>query len=494
MDTFENNTPQQEEIRSSEKQFAPQEPVVSQEPVPVQEEARPEPQKPRQRVSPYADSPYEVQHRQPEPYRYVPRNEPAEKPVKKKNPGLFGKIVAAVAAVAVLVTCGVTVATVNTQLNYSRNRINQLNQKVQQLEQQLEQQEVPEDNRDPVADAVSSSGSMTPAQVYAANVDSVVAISVTVQGFEYGQVMEGTSSGSGFILTEDGYVVTNYHVVEGATAISVVMHDDTSYPATLVGQDSTNDVAVLKVDAQGLPAARLGSSSALNVGDMVVAIGNPLGELNATQTVGYIGGKDREVTTGGTIINMLQTDAAINPGNSGGPLFNMDGQVVGITTAKYSGTTNSGASIEGIGFAIPIDDVLGIIGDLQNFGYVTGPYLGVTVQNLSEEVMEVTGIRGVHVLTVEPGYCAEKAGLQPGDIIVALDSKPTTSITDLTRTLRDYEPGDEVTIVVIREGERLELTGILDEKPQTLNQPENTMPLPEEGNYEDWYDYFFGQD
>ena len=198
---------------------------------------------------------------------------------------------------------------------------------------------------------------------------------------------------------------------------------------------------------------------------MVVAIGNPLGEPNFTQTVGYVCGKDREVTTGGTIINMLQIDAAINSGNSGGPLFNMNGEVVGITTAKYSGITGSGASIEGIGFAIPIDDVMGIIEDLQNFGYVTGAYMGVIVQNMSEEIIDTFGTAGAYVVEVEPGYAAARAGLQPKDIIVAVDGSEVRSITDLTRILRNYNAGDTATLTVIRNFVKMELSITLDEKP-----------------------------
>ena len=332
---------------------------------------------------------------------------------------------------------------------------------------------------------------MSPAQVYNQNVGSVVAINVQVDNYYYGQ---SATAGSGFILTEDGYIVTNFHVVEGASAVSVSFMDGTELPTTVVGFDSTNDVAVLKVDAQGLPAARLGSSSVVNVGDMVVAIGNPLGELNATQTVGYICGKDREITTGGTIINMLQTDAAINPGNSGGPLFNMAGEVIGITTAKYSGTTSSGASIEGIGFAIPIDDILGIIADLQAYGYVTGAYLGVTVQNVDSSVSDIYGFSGAYVIGVEPGYAADRAGIRAKDLIVSLEGKEISNITDLTRALRDYDAGDVVVIGLIRNGVRMEVSVTLDEKPRNLEQPvpEYEEEMPSEGDYEEWYDFFFG--
>jgi serine protease Do len=229
--------------------------------------------------------------------------------------------------------------------------------------------------------AVPAEG-LTPGQVYAQNKKSVVAISCSAKVNQYGQIGTVTSSGSGFVLTEDGYVITNYHVIEGAEIVNVITYDGTEYRAMVKGYDANNDLAVLKVDVEGLPAAKIGSSNDLIIGDMVVAIGNPLGELTSTQTVGYISGKDRDVSTDGTLINMLQTDAAINPGNSGGPLFNMKGEVIGITTAKYSGTTSSGATIEGIGFAIPIDDVTKMIADIMAYGYVTGAYLGVSVADI----------------------------------------------------------------------------------------------------------------
>lgn len=198
-------------------------------------------------------------------------------------------------------------------------------------------------------DTVSNPGALTPAQVYAQNVQSVVAI--TNQGVKNGTFGQEsfTGTGSGFILTADGYVLTNHHVIDGAQTITVTLYDGTEYTARLVGSDSISDVALLKIEAENLPAVTIGDSDGLDVGDQVAAIGNPLGELTSTQTVGYVSAKDRSVNTDGTILNMLQTDAAINSGNSGGPLFNMNGEVVGITTAKYSGSTSSGASIEGIG-------------------------------------------------------------------------------------------------------------------------------------------------
>ncbi|MGN1016200.1 MAG: trypsin-like peptidase domain-containing protein [Faecousia sp.] len=474
-----------------EEQSGSSEPVYAEpagEVPPRQEPVRPA------RKSPYENSPYErpMENRQ-EQFRYEPQPRPAKAAKKHRSAGRFWRGALAVCLVAVMVAggCLITARSVN---NTWRKNTEQTTMKLEQRIQELEQKIQEQDSKAPVSgSAVASTGGMTPAQVYQQNVDSVVAISVTVKTQSFGQIMEGSSSGSGFILTEDGYVVTNYHVVEGGTSITVIMNDGTQLEAKVVGSDSTNDVAVLKVEAQNLPAVTLGSSSELIVGDMVVAIGNPLGELNSTQTVGYVCGKDREVTTGGTIINMIQTDAAINPGNSGGPLFNMNGEVIGITTAKYSGTTSSGASIEGIGFAIPIDDVMGIIGDLQSYGYVTGAYLGISVQDVASEFSSAYGISGACVVSVEPGYAAERAGVQPRDIIVALNGQDITSITSLTRALRGYKAGDTVQLTVIRSGEKLTLDVILDERPQNLGST-STVPdqeqMPSEGNYDEWYEYF----
>ena len=335
---------------------------------------------------------------------------------------------------------------------------------------------------------------MTPSQLYASCVDSVVAISSTVTATGiYGNTSTGTSSGSGFILTDDGYIVSNYHVVENSTALTVTTHDGTEYEAKLVGKDATNDVAVLKVEGENMPAVTLGSSHDLVIGDMVAAIGNPLGKLSATQTIGYVSGINREVSTGGvTTISMIQTDAAINPGNSGGPLFNMYGQVVGITTAKYSGTTNSGASIEGIGFAIPIDDVAAMFDDLIDYGYVTGAYMGVSVENVDEDAASRYSLpTGAYVVKVEPDSAAQKAGIEVKDIITDVGGHSVSNITDLTRALRNFKAGDATTITVVRGGKQVTLQITLDERPQeTEEQQETTQTMPNSGSFDEWYDYF----
>jgi serine protease Do len=314
--------------------------------------------------------------------------------------------------------------------------------------------------------------------------------------------MQTSSSGSGFILSDDGYVVTNYHVVEGQNRLQVVMYDGTTYEAEYIGGNESNDIALIKVDAQNLPPVTIGSSSDLIVGDQVVAIGNPLGELASTLTVGYVSAKDRIVTSDGSQINMLQTDAAINPGNSGGPLFNMYGEVVGITTAKYSGASTSGATIEGIGFAIPIDDVMPLVDDLKNYGYINSAYLGVMVSDMDAETAAYYRLpMGAYVQEVTAGYCAEEAGLQAGDIIVALGEYEVECVTDLTRALRKFKAGDTTTITVWRSGSYLDLSITLDEKPHEESEPtvpENNVAPPAGGSndsdvYGGWPDWFFGR-
>ena len=452
--------------------------------------------------SPFADSPYVMNHRPAhrEPEQSVEwESEREPEPVaqkqtpKKKAPKSLGrKLIACGAALAVLAgSCGLTAHLVNRRWEQRfRDLEKNLTIQVQSVQTQVAQ-------LSPQSTGVSVSGTaaegLTAGQVYARNVNAVVLIESTVVTSMYGQTATGVSSGSGFIISEDGYVVTNYHVIEGAASVKVVLCDGKTYPAAVVGYDSTNDIALLKVEATGLTAVEMGSSDDLIVGDQVVAIGNPLGELTSTLTVGYVSAKERTVNTDGTIITMIQTDAAINSGNSGGPLFNMKGQVVGITTAKYSGSSASGATIEGIGFAIPIDDVLEELGELREFGYIKSAYLGVMVQNMDAATASVYGLPvGAYVAGVEEGYCAAKAGIQAKDIIVAVGDEKVQTISDLTRILRGYKPGDRVKLTVFRSGQYLTFSLVLDERPAPVNSDDNTQQEQQmpEGNYDEWYDFF----
>ena len=461
--------------------------------------------------SPFADSPYVMNHQQNQTNSHantyvppVPPQKPA-KPKKTKNSKggkIWKKILSVAAALAVVVgSCAVTASVVNnrweTEMDHMyRDMYDRLNEMQEQIEANA-QAAANAAAGNSVSGTVATGEALTPGQVYAKNVQSVVLISCTVKTSAYGQEYSGYSTGSGFFLTENGYVVTNAHVVEGASDITVTTFSGENMAAKLVGTDATNDVAVLKVEGEGLPAVTIGSSEDLIVGDQVVAIGNPLGELTSTMTVGYVSGKNRDVTTEGNTINMIQTDAAINSGNSGGPLFNMKGEVVGITTAKYSGASASGATIEGIGFAIPIDDVIGMVGDLKDYGYVTGAYLGVMVTNLDAQTAGLYRLPvGAYIIEITPGYCAEKAGLEAGDIIVALGGYDVDNVTDLTRALRKYKAGDTTQITVFRRGAEVVLTITLDEKPAdtgtTVPSDGEKEKMPENGSYEEWYDYFFG--
>lgn len=441
------------------------------------------------------------QYQQPayQPYQnpVVPPQEPVT--LKKKRGGKVwkGVLAAVLAVVLVAGSCGITAVVLNNAWERKTAVNNQLMlDRINALQKQIES-----GSHAATGDSVSGSpvasveGGLTPGQVYARNVGSVVAIAN--QGTTtniYGQVSNTASSGSGFILSEDGYVVSNYHVVEGATTLTVITYDCTEYPATLIGYDAANDISLLKINATGLVPVKIGSSDDLIVGDQVAAIGNPLGELTATLTVGYVSAKDRTINTDGTLINMMQTDAAINPGNSGGPLFNMKGEVVGITTAKYSGTTSSGASIEGIGFAIPIDDVIGMVTDLKQYGYVTGAYLGVSVRSMSADTASLYSLPvGSYVESVVAGGSADRAGIQPKDIIINLGGYTVEDNTDLTRALRRFKAGDTTTVTVFRAGQEITLTVILDEKPHA---EQTALPQPDEGNmpsngdFWEWYDYF----
>ena len=445
------------------------------------------PQEPPRATSPFADS----------PYAQVPAGWKPEVPEKKKS-GFSPLMAISLSLAMVIAGCSLTGSLVTSHWQEELARQNaSYQEKLDILQSELDSKVdlVPGQSVSGTPNATPN-GSLTPAQVYAQNVKSVVAISCTVTTNSFGQTVQGTSSGSGFVLTEDGYIVTNYHVVDNATAVTVTTSDGVKYNAKYIGGDEFNDIALLKAEATGLQAAVIGSSDNLIVGDQVVAIGNPLGELASTLTVGYISAKDRIITTDGSQISMLQTDAAINSGNSGGPLLNMLGQVVGITSAKYSGTSASGATIEGIGFAIPMDDVIGMLTDLKDHGYITGAYLGVEVSNMDPAVVETYGLpMGVLVRKVTEGSCAAKAGIQPQDIMVDLGGHAITNLTDLSRALRQFKAGDTVTVTVFRNGGERKLTVTLDEKPRQdkiVSAEPSGSGLPNGGSAENWFDYFYG--
>ncbi|MCR5376972.1 MAG: trypsin-like peptidase domain-containing protein [Lachnospiraceae bacterium] len=301
--------------------------------------------------------------------------------------------------------------------------------------------------------AVSKDKELSAADIYEANVNATVGITTTSTTNYFGYKTTAAASGSGFVLTSDGYIVTNYHVVEGADKIKVTTYDDTSYDATLVGCDESNDIAVLKVDAKGMQTVVVGDSDALRVGDSVVAIGNPLGELTFSLTHGDISALNRKVTINNNAMTLIQTDCAINSGNSGGALFNAYGEVIGITNAKYSSSGFSGtASIDNVGFAIPMNSVIGIIKSIIEKGYIEKTYIGIGVTNL-ESQNQSTGLSGALVVSVEEGGPADKAGLKENDVITKVNGTLITGTDDLIRMIAAGSEGDVVTLTVYRDGE-----------------------------------------
>ena len=433
---------------------------------------------------PFADPVYETPH---DTFYRQPVKQPKQ---RKKSKAGRAVLCILLAIVLVAASSGVTVWMLN---DYWQTRWDNLtmamNDKYAALQAQIEA--IPGGTVTVPGGTATVAGQLTPGQVYTQNVDAVVAVECYIEEYDpFGQSAAYESFGSGFIISEDGYVVSNYHVVQGASIIDIVTVAGDIYEAALVGYDETNDIALLKVDAEGLPYAVLGSSNALAVGDQVAAIGNPLGELTSTLTVGYVSAKDRMVTTDGSSINMIQTDAAINSGNSGGPLFNMQGEVVGITTAKFSGTSSSGASIEGIGFAIPMDDVIDMIEDLRDYGYITGAYLGVMVRDVDAAAQAYGLPAGAYVEEVTPGFAAEAAGLKYQDIIVDLGGYEITSVAELTRMLRRFEPGETISITVYRAGQKLQLRITLDEKPREETAGQHDFLMPGDEGFEEWYEDF----
>ena len=348
---------------------------------------------------------------------------------------------------------------------------------------------------------------MSPAEVYASTVNSVVSINCSAVSTNiFGQQTESASSGSGFIYTADGYIVTNQHVVANASSINVPPYNGDTYPATLVGSDSDYDVAVLKIDAKDLPAVTLGSSTDVNVGDTVMAIGNPLGELTFSMSQGIVSCVNRAINVEGTPFNMIQVDASINPGNSGGPLMNLYGEVVGIVSAKYSSYANT--TVEGLGFAIPINDVQSIIKDIMENGSVGNKaYMAITAGTMTQQMAaqyKINATEGVFVYSVEDDGAGDKAGLKLGDVITKLNDTQITSMEDLSAAKKGFKAGDTVTLTVLRDGKEITTQLTFDAQPQTTDDTADSSQSGDNnynngnngysGNgYSDLYDYFFGR-
>lgn len=319
--------------------------------------------------------------------------------------------------------------------------------------------------------AASSSGSsLTTEQVADLVSPSVVVITteqvVYSQWSWYGQNQVESGAGSGVIISSDGYILTCAHVVDGASTITVTIGDK-DYTATLVGEDTTSDIAVIKIDADGLTPATVGNSDSLKVGQSVMAVGNPLGELGGTVTGGMISALNRSVTIQGSssvnTMSLIQMDASVSPGNSGGGLFNMNGELVGIVNAK-----SSSSDAEGLGFAIPINDAIKVAQELLENGYVTGrPYLGITylaVEDAQTAAQLGVNAYGVYVVEVVKGGPAEKAGLQAGDRIVSVDGTEIASKDDLGTLMQEHAAGDTLSITIARDGQMQTVNVTLGEK------------------------------
>ncbi|SDJ42553.1 serine protease Do [Lachnospiraceae bacterium G41] len=323
-----------------------------------------------------------------------------------------------------------------------------------------------------------TSKEMSASEIYAKNVNSTVGITTSITTNYFGYQTTTPAAGSGFILTEDGYIITNYHVIEDASEIKVTTYGGDEYDAKLIGYDESNDIAVIKVDANNLAPVTLGDSDALNVGDDVIAIGNPLGELTFSLTSGAVSALDRNVTLSNASMNLIQTDCAINSGNSGGALFNTYGEVIGITNAKYSSNGFNTSSIDNIGFAIPINSVKKIITEIIEDGSITKPYIGVYIYDLGSDYKKF-GLTGAVVQKVEENSPAEEAGLKPNDLITKVNGEDIVDSEELRNILAKGNEGDTYTLTVNRSGEIIEIEVTISIKKQAA-LPKEEKPAQSE--------------
>ena len=380
----------------------------------------------------------------------------ASKPPKKRRKHSGGRIVRSAVALVLAAAMGFAGGFVGARVGNAGNKV-----VIQQVERT--------DSSAASGTAVSSSG-MTTSQVSEMVSPSVVVITteqvVYSQWSWYGQNQVESGAGSGVIISSDGYILTCAHVVSGASQITVTI-GDTDYTATVVGEDDTSDVAVLKIDATGLTPATVGDSDSLSVGDSVLAVGNPLGELGGTVTSGIVSALNRSVTIQGTsstnTMSLIQMDASVSPGNSGGGLFNMNGELIGIVNAK-----SSSSDAEGLGFAIPINDAIQVAQDLLENGYVSGrPYMGITyiaVTDAQTAAQLNVNAYGVYVVDVVQGGPADKAGLKAGDRIVSIDGTEIAQKDDLGTLMQQHTAGDTLSITVARDGQMQTVSLTLGEK------------------------------
>ena len=393
----------------------------------------------------------------------VPPRQPAEPepPKKKKHHVNGGKVARSAVALVLAAVMGFAGGYVGSQMNGSKVVI-------QQVAPSSSSSSSGSDSS--ITSASASGSSLTTEQVADLVSPSVVVITteqvVYSQWSWYGQSQVESGAGSGVIISSDGYILTCDHVVAGASNITVTIGDD-DYTATVVGEDSTSDVAVLKIDANGLTPAVVGDSDTLTVGDNVLAVGNPLGELGGTVTSGIVSALNRSVSiqSSGSVntMSLIQMDASVSPGNSGGGLFNMNGELVGVVNAK-----SSDSDAEGLGFAIPINDAMKVAQDLLENGYVTGrPYMGITYLAVTDaQTAQQLGVNayGIYVADVVKGGPADKAGLKVGDRIVSIDGTEVAQKTDLGTIIQQHSAGDTLSITVARGGQMQTVSLTLGEK------------------------------
>ena len=390
----------------------------------------------------------------------------ASKPPKKRRKHSGGRIARSAVALVLAAAMGFAGGFVGARVGNAGNKV-----VIQQVERT--------DSSAASGTAVASSG-MTTAQVSEMVSPSVVVITteqvVYSQWSWYGQNQVESGAGSGVIISSDGYILTCAHVVSGASQITVTI-GDTDYTATVVGEDDTSDVAVLKIDATGLTPATVGDSDSLSVGDSVLAVGNPLGELGGTVTSGIVSALNRSVTIQGTsstnTMSLIQMDASVSPGNSGGGLFNMNGELIGLVNAK-----SSSSDAEGLGFAIPINDAIQVAQDLLENGYVSGrPYMGITyiaVTDAQTAAQLNVNAYGVYVVDVVQGGPADKAGLKAGDRIVSIDGNEIAQKDDLGTLMQQHTAGDTLSITVARDGQMQTVSLTLGEKNASNTAPQRS--------------------
>lgn len=489
----------EQEFENQEEVLEPDETVTTQEPeweesAPTEDVTQPQPELPRFEE---ASSEYRWvnPHIHQEPVVQEKKMKKPKKVKRVKKCGAFKKILSVI--LVVLLAAGCSLAGGYVGAKYMQQ---EMNGSLQKLPTRDDEAPGKNDGDADVLEGVRENGvidihkidtskQMTAAEVYALNVNSTVGITTSITTNYWGYTTTSAASGSGFIYSDDGYIITNFHVVENSSSISVSMYDGTSLDAKLVGYDESNDVAVLKVDTdKDLTPVVIGNSDNLNVGDPVVAIGNPLGELTFSLTSGAVSALDREVTfSGGITMNLIQTDCAINSGNSGGALFNLYGEVIGITNAKYSGNSASGATIDNIGFAIPMNRVRSIVDSIIEKGYVVKPYIGVTITDVSEESQGYGLPSGASIQGVVEDSPAEKSGLQKNDIVTHINGEKIEGASDLKRIVSESKPGDVLELEVWRKGQTVNLSlTVGEQKQETSSQPAQQ----EQGTQMPDYPYF----